>query len=69
MTPASAARPTVRLSSAVYRGREIVVELAPHSMTLRLKGTRDRVMLPYTAALDLGYKLRARELRAERLKQ
>jgi hypothetical protein len=66
MTPAKLDHPTVRLSSVVRQGREIVVEVFPYHMALRLKGTRDRVIVPYQAALDLGYKLRYREQQAEK---
>lgn len=62
--------PVVRLTYARYRSREIVVELHPTWMDLRLKGTRRKFALDYGAAWSVACKLAARaemdEKRAKR---
>ena len=55
-----------RETATVYRGRPLIVQLRPGYLILREKGRRSGVTLDYRAALDLGFKLLARERRAER---
>jgi hypothetical protein len=63
-----AARKTslVAETSAVYRGRALVVELTPHFVFLRGKGTRQTVSVPWLAVHELGLKLQARSVARER---
>lgn len=51
----------VRETCAMYKGREIVVELHPARMVLRLKGTRETHTLDYAVALECSMKVEARE--------
>lgn len=50
-----------RETAVVYRGREIVVELHPARMKIRLKGTREAHCLDYAVALECAMKVEARE--------
>lgn len=52
------ARPVRRETATFYRGRALIVELNARTLGIRLKGTRDRLVVDYTAILELGYKLR-----------
>lgn len=60
--------PVRRETSITSRRRPLIVELTAHAAIIRLKGTRDRVTVPWEAALSLGYKLRARAEAAEKRK-
>lgn len=54
-------RPVRRETAACYRGRPLVVELHPGYLELREKGKRQAVTLDYHTALEVGYKLLARQ--------
>jgi hypothetical protein len=49
-------------TSAEYRGRALVVELTPHYIVVREKGTRQRVTVPWLAVYELGQKMEARSI-------
>lgn len=49
--------PVKRETSVIFRRRALIVEITAHAAIIRAKGTRDRVVVPWEAALDLGYKL------------
>lgn len=59
-------RPVRRETSTVYRGRPLIVELHGGYMTLREKGTRRAVTIDYRTALEVGYKLLARQAQREK---
>jgi hypothetical protein len=61
MTALSASRPLRRETATVYRGRPLIVELHPGYLVLREKCTRKAVTVDYRTALELGYKLLARQ--------
>ena len=61
--------PVKRETSVSVRRRALIVELTAHAAIIRLKGTRDRITVPWNAIIDLGYKLRAREAAAEKRKK
>ena len=61
--------PVKRETSTLSRRRPLIVELTAHAAIIREKGRRDRVTVPWDAVLDLGYKLRARQERAEKRKR
>lgn len=48
-------------TSAVFQGRNIIVECSPYLMTVRLKGQRTAFDVPWDAVYTLGAKLRARQ--------
>jgi chromosome condensin MukBEF complex kleisin-like MukF subunit len=52
-------------TSAVYRGRPLVVELTPHYVLVREKGTRQGLSVPWLAVHELGLKLQARSVARE----
>jgi hypothetical protein len=56
-----------RETAALYRGTPLVVELGAHNIVLREKAKRSRITVPILAVYDLGFKLIAREARAEKL--
>jgi hypothetical protein len=58
--------PVRRETAANYRGRALIVELHPAYLEIRLKGTRRRVTLDYPTALEVGYKILARQQESER---
>lgn len=61
-----ATRPVVRETSALYRGRPLIVELHAGYMILRPKGRRtERYTLDYGAAFELAAKIEARRAAAE----
>lgn len=56
-------------TSALYRGRPLVVVLQPHDILIREKGRRQAYAVPYLAIFETGMKLAAmesRKLKAER---
>jgi len=66
MTALQPQSPVKRETSAVVRGRAIVVILHPGWMEVKEKGRKHTVSVSYRAVMDLGYKLLAREQAAER---
>jgi len=58
-------RPVRRETAACYRGRPLIVELHPGYIVLREKGTRRAVTVDYKTALEVGYKILARQQQAE----
>lgn len=69
MTQISPQTPLRRETSVYYRGRPLIVELHPGYLTLREKGRREAVAVDYRAILDLGYKIKARADRQEKLER
>ena len=67
MTALQPGKRVVRETATLYRRRFLIAELTQHALILRQKGRRDRVICPFDACIELGYKLRAKELRAEKL--
>lgn len=61
--------PVRRETSITSRRRPLIVELTAHAAIIREKGRRDKVVVPWDAALALGYKLRARAKAAEKRKR
>jgi hypothetical protein len=61
MLQLKAGSPLVRETAARYRGRPLVVELHPGFIALHPKGMREKVTVDYATALEVGYKLLARE--------
>jgi len=61
--------PVKRETSSLYRGRPLIIELHPGYMSIREKGTRRSVVVDYRTALEVGYKLLARQRLAEKLKE
>lgn len=49
--------PTIRETDAYERSDAIVVALHPRYLTIRLKGAREALDVPYDAILDLARKL------------
>ena len=66
MTAIKPAAPLRRETGAVVRGRPLILELHPSYLLLREKGRRHSVAVTYQAIRDLGYKLVAREERAQK---
>ena len=62
-------KPVRRETAACYRGRPLIVELHPGYLVLREKGTRRAVTVDYKTALEVGYKLLARQQQADRVKE
>ena len=65
-------RLVVETSNAVYdrrRQREIILELKPGYMILRLKGARRNFPLSYTSALNLAIRNQQAQKRLEREKK
>ena len=62
-------RPVRRETASSYRGRPLICELHPAFLLVRLKGTRQKVTLDYPTALEVGYKLLARQKEAEKPKK
>ena len=62
-------RPVRRETAACYRGRPLLVELHPGYLVLREKGTRRAVTVDYKTALEVGYKLLARQEQADKQKE
>ena len=58
--------PVRRETASSYRGRALIVELHGAFMVIRRKGTRQNVMLDYPTALEVGYKILARQQESER---
>ena len=56
----SQSRTLRRQTGSTYRGRPLVVELHPGYLTLREKGKRSTVDVPYDAIHALGWRLAAR---------
>jgi hypothetical protein len=66
MTKLKPEQSLIRETAAQERLRPLVVELHPHYLAIRVKGTHERVTVNYGAVLDLGRKLDARERMAAR---
>jgi hypothetical protein len=66
MTTLTTDKTVVRETAARHARRAIIVELSPHLITLRLKGLRDRLAVPYDALIETLYKRRAEEARREK---
>jgi hypothetical protein len=49
--------PTVRETDAYERSSALIVSLHPRYLTVRLKGAREALDVPYGAILDLGRKM------------
>jgi hypothetical protein len=47
-------------TSALYRGRPLIVTLEPHEILIRQKGRRTAFAVPYQAVIEAGMKLAAR---------
>jgi hypothetical protein len=56
-------------TSALYRGRPLVLEPQNYEILIRVKGKRLRYGLPYVAIFDLGAKIMANEKRREKLER
>jgi hypothetical protein len=50
-------------TSAVYRGRALVVKIMPHEVIIRQKGRHRGYRLPWLAAIETAQKLEALETR------
>ena len=61
--------PVKRETAARYRGRPLIIELHPGYMNIREKGTRRSVTVDYRTALEVGYKLLARQKQAEKVQE
>lgn len=44
-------------TSAIYRGRPLLIELFPHSVQIHPKGVRESYNVPWLAIFELGQKL------------
>lgn len=64
----SLTRPVIRESAARMQGRTLIVELLPHEVIVRRKGTRLRYAVPIEALWSVGAKIAAREAAAEKRK-
>lgn len=62
----AASSPVTRETNALYRRRPLVATITAHMLVMREKGRRDRVEIPLDAIYDLGMKIRARALLAEK---
>ena len=62
-------RPVRRETGVVFKGRPLIVEIHPGYLTLREKGRRHVVTLDYRTALDVAYKILARQRQAEKAKK
>jgi len=67
MTTLKPGAPVRRETAVYYRGRPLLVELHPGYLTLREKGKCFTLAVDYQAILDLGYKMKARADKAEKL--
>jgi len=54
-------------TSAVYRGKPLIVTLEPYELLIRQKGRRTAFAVPYLAVIEAGMKLAALEARREKL--
>lgn len=61
-----ATRPVRRLTDCVVRGREIVVTLDAHCITVRELGRRASFAVPIRAVYEAAMKLEARRVREEK---
>ncbi len=59
-------KPLKRESLTRWRGRPLILELGPFSLTVREKGRRAGYEVDYQAIFSLGAKKKAQEVRAER---
>lgn len=59
-------RPVRRETAVLYRGRPLLVELAPRHLTIREKGRRDRVSVDFAAIYEFAMKIRFRREQAEK---
>jgi hypothetical protein len=66
MTKLNSEKPVVRETAAMYRGREIVVEMFPGHMKFRFKGKQEFLVLDYEVAVECATKVEARERLAEK---
>jgi hypothetical protein len=63
MTNATTARPVVRETAVLDRGKPLVVAVHARMIAIRPKGTREWFSVPYDALFDLARKLDARQRR------
>jgi hypothetical protein len=58
-----AAKNQQRETTALYRGRNLIVRIGPYSVEIRRKGQRwsSAYTIPWRAVYELGGRLRARE--------
>jgi len=61
-------KPVRRRAQTIYRGRALVVTLHPTYIAIRQAGKRSGYVLDYVAVFECAAKLRAREIRAEKMK-
>lgn len=64
-----ATKPVTRRTEAMSRGRELVVTLDAHCITLRESGRRTALVIPIRAAWEAACKIEARRKREERKKR
>ena len=60
-------RPVRRETALYYRGRALMVELAPRHLVIREKGRRDSVSVDYAAIYEFALKIRFRREQAEKV--
>jgi hypothetical protein len=63
MTKLRPDKPVIRETDVFERTDALVLELFPRHMSIRLKGHKEAVDVPYAAILDLGRKLAYRTQR------
>ena len=61
-------KPIKRKSQTIYKGRQLVLTLHPTYIAIRQSGKRSGYVLDYVAVFECAAKLRAREIRAEKMK-
>lgn len=66
MTTLNQSRSLRRETSAVARGKTLVIELSPHTLAIRPKGARWRYELDYESIFALAAKKEAQRQRLER---
>lgn len=66
MTALTGNAKVVRETRASYRGRPLIVTVNSHEVVIREKGRRFATAIPIVAVYDLGFKILARERRAEK---
>jgi hypothetical protein len=59
-------RPVTRRTQALSRGRELVVTLDTHCLTLRESGRRSELAIPLRAVWEAACKIEAARKRAEK---
>lgn len=66
MTKTTESRKVKRETPALWRGRNLVIELAQYEITIRPKGTRSAYRVSYDQIFKLGAENEARRRREER---